>query len=52
LQRVTAEDITDPAEIAALDEAHKRYKGRQATRNRKNAKNASSSAAKKESNSR
>jgi hypothetical protein len=51
LQRVTAEPITDPAELAAIDEMRKRLKrkqrGRPATKNRKGAKAASNSAAKK-----
>ncbi len=44
LQRVVAEPITDPAELAALVKAHKRHKrkqkGRQATKKRKGAQNA------------
>lgn len=51
LQRVIAEPITDPAEQAAVDKLRKRLKrkqnGRKATMNRKGAKAASNSAAKK-----
>jgi hypothetical protein len=49
LQRVIAEPITDPAELAALDQVRKRLKrrGRQATMNRHHEKAASRSAPKK-----
>jgi hypothetical protein len=44
LQRVVAEPITDPAELAALHKAHKQHKrkqkGRQATKNRNGVRNA------------
>jgi hypothetical protein len=50
LQRVVAEEITDPAEQAALDEARKRYKrlqrGLEAPMNREGTKRASKSPAK------
>ncbi len=52
LQHVTAEPVTDPAELAAMEEMRKRLKrkqkGRQATRNHKSTKAASNSAVKKE----
>ncbi len=51
LQRIVAEDITDPAEQAALDKAHKQFKRLQreleAAMNRTRAKGASKSKAKK-----
>jgi hypothetical protein len=51
LQRVVAEPVTDPAELAAMDKVRKQQKrkqrGRQATRKRTGAKAASNSAAKK-----
>jgi hypothetical protein len=51
LQRVVAEPITDPAEQAAIDKIRKQIKGKQreleATMNRKSAKRASRSGAKK-----
>ncbi len=51
LQRVIAEPITDPAEQAALDNFRKREKrkqeGQKAKMNRKDARAASSSAAKR-----
>jgi hypothetical protein len=51
LQRVIGEPVTDPAEIAAMEEMRKRLKrkqkGRPATKDRKGAKAASKSAAKK-----
>lgn len=44
LQRDVAEPITNPAELAALDKAHKRHKrkqkGRQTTKNRSGVPNA------------
>ena len=51
LQHVVAEPITDPAELAAIDEMRKRrkrkQKGQQTTKNRKGAKAASNSGTKK-----
>jgi hypothetical protein len=51
LQRVIAEPITDPAEQAALDKVRKQIKRKQreleAAMNRKGAKGASKSAAKR-----